>query len=132
MQKDGIWLQNNYIRIVNPLENGDGVNYELDPNDYDFRFQKKNYDKLKASLEPYNIFFEKIYSKHRYSQGDHLSDYSFVVESNGPVVWHKRFNCGIQANNFVYIGKEKFKLSEWLKFSQEKQAQLLNSLVVQE
>ncbi len=52
----------------------------------------------------------------------------FVVESNSPVVWYKyEGNSDGSGQNYLYFGKNKIKLTQWLYASQE----IRNNLVEQ-
>ena len=111
MEKNGMHLVNAYIKIKNPLLlRPNSVNYECNPNDFEFKSQQKKYDLLKLSLEPYNIFLIKVYATRWASVDNHgkLNRYSFVVESNSHIVWYKyEAESYCSSQNYIFIGKKK-------------------------
>lgn len=121
MQENGFSICNDYIRLKNPLKYADN-SFIGSVNEYNFNYQIKNFDKLKLTLEPFRIYPDKIFVGHT-----ELGD-SFVVETNSPVVWYKRATrpTSCSANNFLYLGKHKMKLSSWLQLNDEQRSELIN------
>ncbi len=131
MEKKDKYLVNKYIKIKNPhLLHNQAIIYECNPDDFEFKTQQKNYDDLKSSFERYGITFTKIYSIRWSTHGEpqNPNRYVFVVESNSPVVWYKyEGNSDGSGQNYLYFGKNKIKLTQWLYASQE----IRNNLVEQ-
>lgn len=124
MQKEGIWLSNEYIKIKSPLSyyNDDiNSNIECYVEEYNFGLQRKKFEKLKESLEPFDILLTKVYS-------DNNNGTSFLVETTGPIVWSKKKSKSWSATNLLYVGKQKFKLSSWLDFTKQKRKEIINSV----
>jgi len=95
--------------------------YPID--EYKFKYHKKYFEQLKASLEPFNIHLERVH------ETISNSGTSFTVYSNSIVVWKKIASKGICAHNFLYVGKEKMKLYDWLGLSEKSREQILNSQI---
>ncbi len=131
MEKQGKWLKNDFIKISNPLKiKKNSIKTECDSDSFDFVTQQENYNLLKQSFEPFGIFFRKVYAT-RWSTSNNLEKtdkYVFVVESNSPVVWYKYESDGYgSGQNYLYLGKTKLKLSEWLaQFNFEQRTNLIN------
>ncbi len=118
MEKKDKWLVNDYIRIKNPLLlKKNCINHEGLADDFNFKTQQKNYEILKETLAVYGVKFNKVYAT-RWSTNGNLENpnkYVFVVEANLPVVWYKYESDGYgSSQNYLYLGKTKIKLSEWL------------------
>ena len=118
MEKQGKWLKNDYIKISNPLKiKRNSIKIECESETFDFVTQKENYNKIKETLEPFGINFKKVYAT-RWSTSNNLEKpdkYVFVVESDSPVVWYKYESDAYgSGQNYLYLGKKKLKLSEWL------------------
>ncbi len=121
MNKENNMLTNAYIKIKNPLMfKPNSINVECDPENYDFKSQQKKYELLKNSLEPYNIRLTMDYAA-RWStnpNNDRTNRYSFVVESDSLVVWHKHESDAVRSSkNLIYFGKNKMLLNTWLNMS---------------
>lgn len=99
MQENGAWISNNYIRrIKNPLYNvTDDKKFVGYAGNYDFGGQAKNFEKLKESLDPFNIYPTTIHA------GTSAAGTAFIVETNSPVVWYKRICNTYSSNNFLYL-----------------------------
>jgi hypothetical protein len=133
MEKNGMHLVNAYIKIKNPLLlRLNSVNHECNPDDFEFKTQQKKYDLLKLSLEPYNILLTKVYAT-RWASADNngkLNRYSFVVESNSHIVWYKyEAESYCSSQNYIFIGKKKILLNEWLNGTQEFRNQCINDMI---
>ncbi len=99
------------------------INNDCDVSNYDFKFQKKNYENLKSSLEPFGIYLTTVHGVYK---EQNKKCHTFTVNSTGPIIWKK--TCAYAtANNFVYIRKQKIKLTEWLGLTHDERALLLNS-----
>jgi hypothetical protein len=133
MEKNGNQLVNTYIKIRNPLMlRPNSVNHECNPDDFEFKSQQKKYDLLKASLEPYNIVLTKVYATRWASADNHgkINRYSFVVESDSPIVWHKyEAESYCSSQNYIYFGKRKMLLNKWLNGTQEFRNQIINEMI---
>lgn len=124
MQIEDKWLSNNYIRVKNPMSFIDGeFQTEYSVEEYDFCFHKKNYQRLKDSLEPFGIILEKVYSG--------LVGKSFVVSSNSLIVWQKKNIITRASTNHLYVGKSIIKLSDWFKISLEEREQMIIKNTIQ-
>ena len=132
MKENGKWMTNDYnIKITNPIYSPlrDSDNDYIDSSHnfvgsadaFDYKFQTKNYNKLKESLEPLNIYLKKIYAGNI-----HSPSYTFVVETNSNIVWFKRATRGMSANNFLFVGKLKMKLHEWFALTYNERLELIN------
>ena len=133
MEKNGIYLVNAYIKIKIPsILTPNSVNRECNPDDFEFKSQQKKYDLLKASLEPYNILLTKVYATRWASDDNHykLNRYSFVVESNSHIVWYKyEAESYCSSKSYIYFGKKKMLLNEWLNGGQEFRNQIINEMI---
>lgn len=133
MEKNGIYLVNAYIKIkIPPILRPNSVNHECNPDDFEFKSQQKKYDLLKASLEPYNILLTKVYASRWASDDNHykLNRYSFVVESNSHIVWYKyEAESYCSSKSYIYFGKKKMLLNEWLNGAQEFRNQIINEMI---
>ncbi len=132
MEKNGNILVNAYVKIRNPLMlRPNSVNHECNPEDFEFKSQQKKYYLLKASLAHYNIVLTKVYAT-RWASADNqgkLNRYSFVVESNSPVVWFKyEAESYCSSQNYIYFGKNKMLLNKWLNGTQEFRNQIINEM----
>lgn len=122
MQQNGKKICNNYIKLKNPIYYSDDDKIFIGSADsYDFTTLTKKFNMLKDSLNPFNIYFQTIYT------GTSENRTSFVVDTNSHVVWYKRENNSRSANNFLYVGINKIKLSTWLKITHEERAIFINS-----
>ena len=92
--------------------------------EYNFRYHKKYYEQLKASLEPFGIYLERVEST-TFNKGT-----SFTVYSNKAIIWKKTASKGMCAHNFLYLNELKIKLYNWLDFDHESRAKLLKSLQI--
>jgi len=133
MEKIGIHLVNDYIKIKNPLMlRPNSVSYECNPDDFKFKSQQKKYDLLKTSLEPYNILLTKVYVT-RWASSDNnykLNRFSFVVETNSHIVWYKyEAESYCSSKSYIYFGKKKMLLNEWLNSTQECKNQIINEMI---
>ncbi len=132
MEKKGMYLVNSYIKIKNPLIlRANSLNYECNSDNFEFKSQQKKYDLLKESLEPYNILLTKVYASRWASSNNNgkLNRYSFVVESNSHIVWYKyEAESYCSSQNYLYFGKKKMLLNEWLNGTQEFRNQSINDM----
>lgn len=94
--------------------------YECSANEFNFRYHKKYAEGLKASLEPFNIYFDKVYVSYIGTKR------SFTVYTTGPIKWINRQSKSMSAHNFLYVNDDKIKLYEWLNYSVETRAKILN------
>ena len=133
MEKNGINLVNAYVKINNPsILRPNSVNQECNPDDFEFKSQQKKYDLLKASLAPYNILLTKVYATRWASADNHnkLNRYSFLVESNSHVVWYKyEAESYCSSKSYIYFGKKKMLLNEWLNGTKEFRNQIINDMM---
>jgi hypothetical protein len=133
MDKIGIHLVNAYIKIKNPLIfRPNSVNYEFESDDFEFKSQQKKYDLLKESLEPYNIMLTKIYATRWASANNNgkLNRYAFVVETNSHIVWYKyEAESYCSSKSYIFFGKKKMLLNEWLNSTQEIKNQIIIEMI---
>jgi hypothetical protein len=133
MEKIGNYLVNAHIKIQNPLILiPNSVNYECNPDDFEFKSQQKKYNLLKASLENYNILLTKVYAT-RWASSDNnykLNRYSFVVETNSHIVWYKyEADSYCSSKSYIFFGKKKMFLNEWLNGTQEYRNKIINEMI---
>ncbi len=134
MEKQGKWLKNDYIKILNPLlAHDNSINTECNIENFNFptKSKKQNYEELRASLEPFGIVFNNVYMGKFSTIGqiDKPNRYMFVIDSNSPVVWHKydSYNkCGCQNN--LFFGKYKITVNKWLGETVEYRRELINQM----
>jgi hypothetical protein len=133
MEKNGIYLVNEFIKIKNPLMlRPNSVNYECNPNEFQFKSQQKKYDLLKSSLEPYNILLTKVYATRWASSNNNgkLNRYAFVVETNSHIIWYKyEAESYCSSKSYMYFGKKKILLNRWLNGTQEFRNQIINEMI---
>jgi hypothetical protein len=132
MEKKNRMLVNKYIKLKNPtLSHRNSINHECDSENFEFKTQQENYDKLKESLAEYGIVLSKIYAT-RWSSYDDINNpnrYVFVVESNSPVVWYKYEGNSVgSGQNYLYLGKKKIKLTQWLLTTKTTRDQFINEM----
>ena len=121
MQEKGNWFCNKYIRIKNPLLDANIEDRFIGSvSMYDFKTFTKKFNMLKESLVPFDISLMTIYAC------ETKMGTSFVVDTNSPIVWYKRASNTRSANNFLYLGKHKIKLSDWLAYNHEQRTDLIN------
>jgi hypothetical protein len=109
------WISNKYKKVKNPTKIPGVINrYEgpLDEN-YDFKFQKDNFEKITKSLEPFQTFPQEIY----YSERNGKS--TFVVTWNNPdIFWHKyEGNALGSGQNYIYWKGHKINTTVWIKMN---------------
>jgi hypothetical protein len=133
MEKNGIYLVNEFIKIKNPLMiRPNSVNYECNPNEFEFKSQQKKYDLLKSSLEHYNILLTKVYATRWASSNNNgkLNRYAFVVETNSHIIWYKyEAESYCSSKSYMYFGKNKILLNKWLNGTQEFRNQVINEMI---
>lgn len=125
MFTDNVWISNEFKKTKNPAKIL-GVNdiYQgVLPQDYDFKFQTKNFTSITNSLAPFDIYPTELYSS--YIKGKH----TFIVcFSNPNLIWHKYENEGYgSCQNHIYYKSQKIKVTQWIKFTEGQIKQLLLS-----
>ncbi len=118
MEKINNYVFNKDIKIKNPHTiRNNSVNYECEHHNFDFKIQKKNYDKLKDSLGEFGIMFTKIYASRWSNRGEpqNPNKYVFVVETNSQVVWYRyESEADGSAQNYIFMGKKRIKMTTWI------------------
>jgi len=123
MFTNSTWIKNEHKKIKNPIKypNSEEIYQGVLLEDFDFKFQKKNYDKIKESLEQFGIFSTEIY----YAMRNNKSN--FVVCFNDPnLFWHKyEGECLGSGQNYIYWKSHKINTTIWIKLSQDEISQIL-------
>jgi hypothetical protein len=107
-----LWITNGIKKVKNPVKY-QGVTDIFQGQihtDYNFNYQTTNFQKIKNSLEPFNIYPTEIYSALR--SGKSLFT---VVFSNFDIIWTKyegeSYGSG---QNFIYYKSHKINTSLWI------------------
>lgn len=120
-----IWIENEFKSIKNPAKiTGTTNKYEGILNDnYDFKFQKKNFEAIKKSLEPFGIYPVEIYV------AELVSKTTFVVTwSNPNILWQKYESKSFgSSQNQIFYKKTMYKTTEWLRLTPEEINNILNN-----
>ena len=90
---------------------------------YNFRYHKKYFEGLKASLEPFEIYLDKIrisYTKRG------LKVFEVITTGEKPIIWRNVKSKSMNSHNDLHIGKNVFKLMDWLSYSHDYRAEIIN------
>jgi hypothetical protein len=125
MFTDSICIKNEYKSIKNPakLENVTSVYQGPLTDNFDFKFQKKNFECIKKSLEPFGIIPKDIYYAEIFGKS------TFVVTwSDSNIFWRKyEGKASGSGQNYIYYKNKQINTTVWIKdYSQEKIYQLMN------
>ena len=120
------WIFNDYKKIKNPIKFKE-VNQIYEGNlqdDFDFKFQQKNFNNIKTSLQIFGIFPSEIYLANR------VGKTIFVVTWTDPnLFWHKyegeKYGSG---QNYIYWKSHQIKTTDWIKLTQNNIAHILNDV----
>lgn len=120
------WITNGLKKVKNPATIP-GVNniYQGVLNaDFDFKFQKENYENIKNLLEPHGIYMTEIYYATR------LGSVVFVVIFNNPdLIWQKyEGRTTGSGQNYVYFKEHKINTSIFTDLSAEELLELFNGI----
>ena len=116
------WIKNEYKSLKNPTIISPFNNYQGILNEtFNFKNQKKKFDALKISLEPFDIYPQEIYYSELFGKPLFI-----VTWSNLNLFWRKNesMTTGTCQNHIYYKDKE-IKISEWLKLSREELNEIL-------
>lgn len=112
MFTDKLWITNGIKKVKNPVKYPgvtDVYQGQLQPN-FDFKHQTTNFQKIKNSLEPFNIYPTEIYSAMRAGKS------CFTVGfSNPDIIWTKYEGEGYgSGQNFLYYKSHKISTTSWI------------------
>jgi hypothetical protein len=123
------WISNEYKKIKNPTKfNGTTDKYQgILNNDFDFKYQKDNFEKIKASVEPFGIYPNEIYFANRANKS------MFVVTWTNPnLFWYKyegeSYGSG---QNYIYWKQNKHNTSRWISYNTDTIGLILNNDLTQ-
>lgn len=105
-------ITNGLRKIKNPTKiKGVTNKYEgLITNDFNFKYQTNNFNKIIDSLKSFDIFVQDIYYAER--KGKPI----FIVTFTNPnILWHKYEGDAYgSGHNHMYIGSKKIKTTNWI------------------
>jgi len=116
------WIKNEYKSLKNPIMKSTDNSYQGILNEtVDFKNQKKNFEAIKKSLEPFGIIPQEIYYSELYKKS------VFVVTWSDPnLFWRKNDSRSIgNSQNHIYYKNKEIRTTEWLKLSQQELNQIL-------
>ena len=116
------WIKNEYKSLKNPIMKSTDNSYQGILNDnFDFKNQKKNFEALKLSLEPFGIIPQEIYYSELYKKS------VFVVTWSDPnLFWRKNDSRSIgNSQNHIYYKDKEIRTTDWLKSSQQELNEIL-------
>ena len=123
------------LSIKNPLEGNDDIVYDNLINTFNFKCkglnQVKNYNKLKLTLEPFNLSLKRVKIKiDKPIYFINRTRVQFVATSlNNEIIWHKYEGPLIGGGqNYIYIYGKRIKLSYWFNLNQSQRTELINLL----
>jgi hypothetical protein len=120
------WISNEFKKIKNPVKYpGTANKYQgVLPDDFDFKYQKENYDKIKLSLQPFNINPTEIYYATRANKP------IFVVCFDNPnIFWQKYEGEALgSGQNYIYWKSHKINTTVWLTFTSDEIVQIFNGV----
>ena len=92
--------------------------------DFNFGYQKVNYDKIKQSLEPFNINPIEIYYATRVNKP------IFVVDFDNPNIFWQKYEGETQGSgqNYIYWCTHKINTTIWLTFTPDDIVQIFNDV----
>lgn len=122
---DSKWITNDYKKIKNPTKYpGIEQIYQgnLDP-DFDFKFQTNNFNKIKSSLEHFQIYPREIYYGLRFGKSIFV-----VCFSDSNLIWQKYEGEKMgSSQNYIYWKNKKYNTTHWINFTKEQIGQILNN-----
>ena len=116
-------------KTLNPYHKGTKDKYIGSVNKYDFKRQKKNYDKLVDSLKPFGIYLDEVYSS--VIERKYRNFITFLVSSSNPYFYWHKYESGSSAagQNFIIIDGIKTKLSTWLSYDDKEREKIINPIL---
>lgn len=110
------WIKNEYKSLKNPIITSIHNNYQGVLTDtFDFKHQKKKFEAIKKSLEPFGIHPQEIYYSELFGKPLFI-----VTWSNPNLFWRKNESMSKGAcQNHIYYKDKEIKTTEWLKLTQE-------------
>lgn len=102
-------------KIINPAHDSPISHYEGPIENYDFKNQKNNFDKIQKILIELDEPLTYVYAGK--FVGEKRSKVRFLVQSKNRKIWWRKyegFSDGSASNTIIMDGKE-IKLSNWLK-----------------
>jgi hypothetical protein len=118
------WITNEYKKVKNPTKVlGTKDRYEgvLDE-DFDFKYQKDNFEKIRKSLEPFGIEPKEIYYATRVGKP------MFIVTWSSPyILWNKyEANSYGSGQNYIFYKNHSINTTIWIQFTSEDILQIFN------
>lgn len=118
------WISNEHKKIKNPVKYPNTANkYQgIIPDDFDFKYQKENFDNIKLSLQPFNINPTEIYYATRQNKP------IFVVCFDNPNIFWQKYEGESYGSgqNYIYWKKHKINTTIWLTFAPDELIQIFN------
>jgi hypothetical protein len=120
------WISNEHKKIKNPVKYSGAANkYQgvlLD--DFDFKYQKDNFNKIKESLEHFNINPTEIYYATRANKP------IFVVCFDNPNIFWQKYEGESYGSgqNYIYWKTHKINTTVWLTFTPDEIVQIFNGI----
>lgn len=135
MFTDKLWITNGIKKVKNPVKyQGVTEMYQgqLQPN-FDFKHQTTNFQKIKNSLEPFNIYPTEIYSAMRAGKSCFIVGFSnpdiIGAEPNKApsLVWSKYEGEGYgSGQNFLYYKSHKISTTLWIILTHDDFSRIFN------
>ena len=125
----------NKVKVNSPFDLSDEYSYEGPIEDVDLLQQKGNYEKLRASLEPFgftlnHIWFAKFNHESYKKNGEkyNVVRYHFLVKDETSQIYWRKYEAKSMGSgqNFLYFNGNKYKLTDWLEKDEEGRKELLN------
>ena len=130
-----LWITNGVKKVKNPAKYPgvtDVYQGQLQPN-FDFKHQTTNFQKIKNSLEPYNIYPTEIYSATRAGKSCFTVGFSNpdIIEANPnmdpSLVWSKyEGEANGSGQNFIYYKSHKINTTVWIILTQDDISRIFN------
>lgn len=119
------WISNEFKKIKNPVKYP-GVTNKFQgvlPDDFDFEYQTKNFDKIKQSLEPFNIYPTEIYYAKRVGKP------IFVVCFDNPNIFWLKYEgeCIGSGQNYIWWKSRKINTTDWITYNSDNLLQIFNN-----
>jgi len=94
------------MKVINPVHNGTLYHYEGSIENYNFRHQQKNYEKLQEILEPYGKRLTYIYVGK--FMGERREKVIFMAHNDDRSIWWRKYESVAEGSgqNWVYYEKD--------------------------
>ena len=120
------WISNEFKKIKNPVKYPNTVNrYQgVLPDNFDFKYQKDNFDKIKLSLEQFNINPTEIYYATRANKA------IFVLCFDNPNIFWQKYEGEAYGSgqNYIYWKSHKINTTVWTTFTPDEIVQIFNDI----